>query len=333
MKRNVFILLAFVTVWVTGCNRNTTKTDIVSVDPLPSWNETSPRHAIITFVDKAVTKDSPGFIPVADRIAVFDNDGTLWCEQPLYFEMTYGIAATRQIASENPELQKKPEINALVKGDMTTFFKSGEKGILETFVLSHTAVSPSQFDNMAAAWLDTAKHARFNQSYSKLTYQPMVELLEYLRANDFKTYIVSGGSNQFIRLFSDDAYGIPAEQVVGTMLKATYTEKDYSVSIKPELWHMNDGAGKPEAIFQVIGKRPVLAFGNSDGDLQMLQYTSANTLPSLCLYLHHTDSIREYAYDRTSDIGRLDKGLDEAVQKKWVVVDMKNDFKKIFAFE
>ncbi len=327
MKR--YLLFGFILLTVS-CKQGSESSQ-KTTDPLPSWSETATKKAIVDFVKQSTTVGSPEFIPEEERIAVFDNDGTLWCEQPLYFEMIYSIDATKAIAGKSAELMKKPEIKALVSGNKEAFLKTGEKGILEAFAISHTAIKPEQFDEMAKAWLDTAKHARFGRAYAQMTYKPMVELLQYLRNNQFKTYIVSGGSSVFVRNFSQAAYGIPPEQVIGTMFKAEY--KDGDISLKPELWHNDDNVGKPEAIFQIIGRKPVLAFGNSDGDLQMLQYTSTNTRLNLCLILHHTDADREYAYDSLSHIGQLKNALKEGQAKGWVIVDMKKDFNKVFSFE
>jgi len=305
------------------------------VDPLPSWNDTPTKKSIIDFVTSVTTEGNPRFVQEEERIATFDNDGTLWCEQPIYFEVGYSIEATRKIGKEKHALITKPEMKALVAGDMKTFMQSGEKGMLEAVAISHTALSVDEFNAMTKAWLDTAIHKRFRRKYTELTYKPMVELLEYLRDNQFKTYIVSGGSSMFMRNFAEMTYGIPPEQTVGTMFKADFVEKDgtYKVVLKPEVFHNDDKEGKPVAIYQFIGRKPILAFGNSDGDLQMLQWTSTNTLPNLSLILHHTDSVREYAYDRKSHIGKLDKALTEGQQKGWVIVDMKNDFEKVFSFE
>lgn len=329
MKSNLLIL-SLVLVFFS-CQEKKTNDSSSKSDPLPSWNQTTNKQTIIDFVTQTTTENSDRFIPVADRIAVFDNDGTLWSEQPLYFEMVFSIDVTKAIAAQNPKLQKKPEIKALVKGDQAAFMKAGEKGILETFVISHTAVSPDQFNQMAKAWLDTATNSKFNQKYIDLTFKPMVELLQYLRDNQFQTYIVSGGSSMFMRNFTEMAYGIPANQVIGTMFKAEY--KDGKISLKPDVWHVDDNVGKPEAIFNIIGKKPVLAFGNSDGDFQMLEWTSTNTLPNLSLILHHTDADREVAYDSLSHVGTLKRGLIEGPAKGWVIVDMKKDFKKVFSFE
>ncbi|HEY3405617.1 MAG TPA: HAD family hydrolase [Ohtaekwangia sp.] len=307
----------------------------IATDPLPSWNNTANKKTIVDFVTSVTAEGNPKFIPKKDRIAVFDNDGTLWCEQPLYFEVLYSIAATREIGKEKHALITKPEMKALVAGDMKTFLKSGEKGMMEAVAISHTALSIEDFDKAAGTWLDTAIHKRFKKKYTELTYKPMVELLHYLRDKDFSVFIVSGGSTMFIRTFSEDAYGITPDNVIGTLFKGAFSQQDssYDVSLKAELFHNDDKEGKPVGIYQFIGRKPVLAFGNSDGDLQMLQWTSTHTLPNLSLILHHTDSVREYAYDRESRIGRLDKALTEGEQKGWVIVDMKNDFAKIFSYE
>ena len=336
MNRHYFLLILICFV-VSACNSPHQTMEMPEAvgpetDPLPSWNETPAKKAIMDFVVN-VTSEGDQYVPIEERIAVFDNDGTLWCEQPLYFEVVYSIAATMKIAETNPGLQKKPAVKALVTGDMKTFMQSGIKGVEEAFGISHAAVSPDAFNHMATAWLDTAVHKRFGKKYAELTYKPMVELLQYLRDNQFKTYIVSGGSSVFIRNFSEKAYNIPPEQVIGTMMKVKYDEKSRSIAFTPELWHNDDNTGKPEGIFQIIGRKPVLAFGNSDGDLQMLQYTSTNTLPNLSLILHHTDAEREYAYDRDSKVGRLDRALTEGQANGWIIVDMKNDFAKIFSFE
>ncbi len=307
---------------------------LAQTDPLPSWNNTPARQAIIDFVTKVTVPGGEDYIPDADRIATFDNDGTLWCEQPLYFEFVYSLDALKAIVREKPELQKKPELKALAAGDPTLLLKGGEKGMLEAFAISHVAVLPDEFDRMATAWLDTATHKRFNRKYTELIYQPMVELLLYLQDHHFKTFIVSGGSSMFIRQFSEDLYGIPAERVIGTMFKASWVAESKSVIYTPELWHNDDNVGKPEGILQLIGRKPVLAFGNSDGDRQMLEWTATdNPYASLSLLLHHTDAEREYAYDRDSRIGKLDEALTEGKANGWIIVDMKKDFNKIFSFE
>lgn len=326
-----YLLFVFFFITLVSCRQNPSSEKIASSDPLPSWNETANKKNIIQFVTETTTEGSSQFIPEENRIAVFDNDGTLWCEQPFYVEMIFSLDATKTIASKNTALLKNPAIKALVNGDKAAFFKAGEKAILEAFAISHAGVSPDQFNQLASAWLDTATHPKTKEKFVNMTYQPMVELLAYLQKNQYKTFIVSGGSAQFIRNFSRQAYNIPPEQVIGTMLKATY--KDGEIHIEPHIWLNDDKAGKPEAIFQIIGQKPVLAFGNSDGDLQMLEWTSTQTLPHLSVYLHHTDGEREFAYDSLSHIGTLKEGLKEAAAKGWMVVDMKQDFRKIYSFE
>ncbi len=335
MKNTYYLFLTISLVILSACGGSQQKggEHKVTSDPLPSWNETATKKAIIDFVTQVTAENSVKFVPVEERIAVFDNDGTLWCEQPLYFEIIYSMIATKEIVKKIPALTQRPEIKALMSGDMKAFMQTGEKGIVEIFGVSHVAVSPDEFNNMATTWLDTAIHKRFNKKYAELTYQPMVELLQYLRNHQFKTYIVSGGSSVFIRNFSEKAYGIPPEQVIGTMLKAQYDEKNRTVAFTPELWHNDDNVGKPIGIFQIIGRKPILAFGNSDGDYQMLDWTSSNTRPNLSLILHHTDADREYMYDRESHVGKLDKGLTDAPAKGWIIVDMKKDFAKVFSFE
>lgn len=300
-------------------------------DPLPSWNETASKKAIIDFVTSVTTEGSPKFVPVEQRIATFDNDGTLWCEQPLYFEFVYSMDEMKEIFKAKPELLKKPELKALSEGNKEAFLKSGEKGIGEVFVISHT-IGTDEFNKSVQNWLTTAKHEKFGKPYGELTYKPMVELLEYLRNNQFKTFIVSGGSSMFMRNFTEKAYGIPAEQVIGTMLKAQFQPKgdSFEITYLPEIWHNDDQAGKPVAIAQLIGKKPIFAFGNSDGDLEMLQWTSTNSLPNLSLIVHHTDSVREFAYDRQSHVGKLDKALDEGNKRGWIITDMEKDWKVVF---
>ncbi len=332
MKKNSFFFLVLLAMTsFISCNTQEKKLpeEAVKTDPLLSWNETATKKAIIDFVTAVTTEGSAQFIPEEERIATFDNDGTLWCEQPLYFEVAYSLSAMKDVFAAKPELLKKPELKALADKDMKTFMASGEKGIAEVFALSHTVVGVDDFNKSVQAWLQT-KHEKFGKPYGDLTYKPMVELLKYLRDNHFKTYIVSGGSSMFMRNFTEKAYGIPPEQVIGTMLKAEFKPDTYQVVFTPELFHNDDHGGKPIGIAQFIGRKPVLAFGNSDGDLEMLQYTATNTRPNLCLLLHHTDAEREYAYDRESHIGQLNKALDEAIAKGWIVTDMAKDWKIVF---
>ncbi len=331
MKSFYFILIALV---AFSCQpKEADKVSTAKTDPLPSWNDTENKEAIINFVTEATKEGGENYIPVADRIAAFDNDGTLWCEQPLYIEMVYSLATAKQMIADKPELAKNPKLKALT--DKATFEKNPELGIETAFVLTHAGISDTDFGYQVDMWADSARHPRFQKRYPQLIYRPMVDLLQYLRDNQFKTYIVSGGSSAFIRKFSDGLYGIPAEQVIGTMLKGEFQASDntYKVIYTADLWHNDDKEGKPVAIQQIIGKKPVLAFGNSDGDKQMLEWTSTNKLPNLSLILQHTDAEREYAYDSLSHIGTLKEALKEGIAKGWLIVDMKQDFKVVFDFQ
>ncbi len=331
MKPLYFMLLALV---AFSCQPKSADTKATGqADPLASWNDTENKTAIIDFVTEATTEGSKGYIPVEDRIAVFDNDGTLWCEQPLYIEMIYSLAAAKQMITDQPQLGTNPKLKALT--DKSTFAKNPTLGIETAFVLSHAGMTDDDFGVQVDMWADTARHERFQKRYSQLIYRPMVDLLQYLRDNDFKTFIVSGGTSAFIRKFSDGLYGIPSDQVIGTMLKAQFVADDntYKVVYTDEVGFNDDKHGKPIAIQQLIGKKPVLAFGNSDGDKQMLEWTSTNPLPNLCLILQHTDGEREYAYDSLSHVGTLKEALKEGIEKGWVIVDMKEDFKVVFDFE
>jgi phosphoglycolate phosphatase-like HAD superfamily hydrolase len=304
-------------------------------DPLPSWNEGSAKKSITAFVAKVTTAGSADFVPPAERIATFDNDGTLWAEQPLYFQLLFAIDRVKVLAPRHPELKNKEPFASLLKGDVKTALAGGEKAIAEIVMVTHSGMTTEEFTAVVKDWIKTARHPRFNRPYNECVYQPMVELLAYLRANGFKTYIVSGGGVEFMRPWVEGAYGIPPEQVVGSSGVVRFEKRGGKpVLIKdPKIEFIDDGPGKPVGIHRFIGRRPVMAFGNSDGDLQMLQWTAAGSGPRFSLYVHHTDDKREWAYDRKSSIGRLDKGLDEAKARGWTIVSMKDDWKQIFAFE
>jgi hypothetical protein len=274
-------------------------------------------------------------VPIEDRIATFDNDGNLWSEQPAYFQLFFAIDRVKAMADEHPEWKNKQPYKAILENNMDELMKQGEHGLLEIVMATHSGMSSEEFEEEVRNWLATAKHPRFNQPYNALIYQPMLELLEYLRANDFKTFIVSGGGVDFMRVWTEDAYGIPPYQVVGSTIKSEFDYNNGQALIKkmPALDFIDDKEGKPVGINKFIGKRPIFASGNSDGDLQMLQYADSNDYQSFMLYLHHTDAEREWAYDRNSHIGRLDKGLDEATAKGWTIIDMKNDWKTIYPFQ
>ncbi|MFN0243941.1 MAG: HAD family hydrolase [Planctomycetota bacterium] len=301
-------------------------------DPLPSWNDTAPKRAIIQFVEKVTKPGSSDFVAPSERIAVFDNDGTLWAEQPLYFQFLFAIDRVEALAPAHPEWKDKEPFASLLKGDVKAALAGGERSILEIVMSTHSGMTTDEFEKIVEDWVATAKHPKSGRLYTEMTYQPMVELLAYLRANGFKTFIVSGGGIEFMRAFAEKVYGIPPEQVIGTTGKQKLEVRDGKpVLVKlPELDFLDDKDGKPVAIQKFIGRRPVMAFGNSDGDLQMLQWTAAGRGPRFCLYVHHTDAAREWAYDRESHIGKLDKGLDEAKAKGWTVVSMKDDWSKIF---
>jgi phosphoglycolate phosphatase-like HAD superfamily hydrolase len=306
--------------------------EVSTDDPLPSWNEGAAKRAILDFVARVTTEGGPEFVPPAERIAVFDNDGTLWCEQPAYFQALFAFDRIKALAPQHPEWKGKDPFKSVLAGDMKSLAASGEKGLLEIIAATHTGMTVDEFHTLVGEWMRTARHPRFNRPYSQCIYQPMLELLTYLRANGFKTFIVSGGGVEFMRPWVEEAYGIPPEQVVGSSVAVKFEmQGDKALLIKePKLEFIDDGPGKPVGINRFIGRRPIMAFGNSDGDLQMLQYTTAANGPSFGLIVHHTDATREYAYDRNSHVGKLDKALEEANARGWIVVSMKDDWKIIF---
>ncbi|MGB5322589.1 HAD family hydrolase [Lutimonas sp.] len=304
-------------------------------DPLPSWNEGQTKNAITTYIASVTAADSPYFIPVKDRIATFDNDGNLWSEQPAYFQLFFAIDRVKAMAADHPEWRNQQPFQAVLENDLTELAKHGEHGLLQLVMATHAGNTTEEFKVDVQEWIKTAVHPTKNVTYDKLVYQPMLELLEYLRANDFKTYVVSGGGVDFMRAFVTEIYGIPEEQIIGSRIKTAFEYNDGNPVIKrlPELDFIDDKDGKPLSIQKIIGKKPVFASGNSDGDLQMMQWTASNKYKSFMLYLHHTDEVREWAYDRESHIGKLDKGLDQAIKDGWTVIDMKNDWKVIYPFE
>jgi len=306
----------------------------VVTDPLPSWNDGASKKAIVDFVTKTTTEGSADFIPVASRIACFDNDGTLWSEQPMYFQLAFAIDRIKAMAPEHPEWKTKQPFKGLLEGDLKAALAGGEKAIVEIVMTTHAGITTDEFAKVVDDWINTATHPKTGKHYNEMIYLPMVELLQYLRANDYKTFIVSGGGVDFMRAWVEKAYGIPPDMVVGSSGKVKYevAEDGTPKLVKlPELNFIDDKEGKPVGIHQYIGKRPVFAAGNSDGDYQMLQYTSTATgYPRFGLYVHHTDAEREWAYDRDSHIGQLAKGLDDAEKYGWVVVSMKEDWNRIY---
>jgi len=303
-----------------------------SVDPLPSWNDTAARRAIISFVHDVTTPNSPRFVPEAERIAVFDHDGTLWAEQPMYVQLAFALDRVKALAPQHPEWKTTPPFSAVLSGDLKALAAAGEKGLLDLLVATHAGMTTDEFAATVSDWLAKARHPRFGRPYTETVYQPMLELLAYLRANGFKTYLVSGGGVEMIRSFSERVYGVPPEQVVGSTIATEYRVKEGVPAIVrlPKVDFVDDKAGKAVGIQKFIGRRPILVFGNSDGDFQMLEWTTAGPGPRLGLILRHDDAEREYAYDRKSPFGRLDKALDEAPGKGWRIVSMKDDWKSVF---
>jgi len=304
-------------------------------DPLPSWIDGETKSAIISYVSDVTNPQSKNFIEIAERIATFDNDGNLWSEQPAYFQLFFALDRIKALATAHPEWQTTQPYQAVLENDMATLMKTGMKGIVEIVMTSHAGTTTDEFEAIVKEWLATAKHPRFDRPYTDLVYQPMLELLAYLRANDFKTYIVSGGGTAFMRPWVEEVYGIPRDQVVGSSIKTEYDYNNGSPVIKrlPEIDFIDDKEGKPEGINKFIGRKPVFASGNSDGDLQMMRWAASNPLKSFMLYVHHTDSIREWAYDSLSHIGQLKEGLKEAAANGWTVVDMRQDWKVVYPFE
>lgn len=302
-------------------------------DPLPSWNDTAPKKAIVAFVEKVTKEGSPDFVPMLERIATFDNDGTLWAEQPMYFQFLFVMDRVKAMAPTHPEWKEKEPFASVLKGDLKAVAAAGEKGAMEMLAATHTGITTEEFSKIVTDWISTAKHPKTGRLYTEMVYQPMLELLAYLRANGFKTFIVSGGGIEFMRPWAERVYGIPPEQVVGSSgkLKFVMTDGKPALLKLPEVNLIDDKDGKPVGIQQHIGRRPIAAFGNSDGDLQMLQWTTAGSGTRFALIVHHTDAEREWAYDRKSHIGQLDKAWDEAKAKGWTVVDMKEDWAAIFS--
>jgi hypothetical protein len=304
----------------------------IASDPLASWNDGATKQAIVAFVAKVTNEGGKDFVTPAERIATFDNDGTLWAEQPIYIQFAFALDRIKALAPLHPEWQTQEPFASILKGDLDTALAGGEHALVEIVTATHAGMTTAEFEQIVKGWLATAKHPKRGLPYTRMIYQPMLELLNYLRANGFKTYIVSGGGVEFMRVFSEKVYGIPPEQVVGSTGKLQFELRDNQpVLVKlPEVDFVDDKDGKPIGIQKFIGRRPIASFGNSDGDLQMLQWTTSGEGARFALIVHHTDPEREWAYDRASRIGRLDKAMDEATAKGWTVVDMKTDWKTIF---
>jgi phosphoserine phosphatase len=303
-----------------------------SKDPLPSWNDGKTKQSIVAFVEKVTMPGSPDFVPPAERIATFDNDGTLWAEKPMYVQLFFALDRVKELAPQHPEWKTQEPFASLLKGDLKAALAGGDKALLEIVMATHAGMTTTEFETIVKDWLATARHPTTKRPYTEMVYQPMLELLGYLRANGFKTFIVSGGGIEFMRPWSKAVYGVPPEQVVGSSIKTRFEIRDGGpVLVRlPEVNFIDDKEGKPVGINAHIGRRPVAAFGNSDGDLQMLQWTTAGQGARLGLLVHHTDAEREWAYDKDSSVGRLDKALTEAEAKGWTVVDMKQDWKVVY---
>jgi phosphoglycolate phosphatase-like HAD superfamily hydrolase len=308
---------------------------VAQKDALPSWNDGPSKQGIMDFVAKVGREGGPEYVAPAERIAVFDNDGTLWAEQPLYFQFLFAIDRVKALSPQHPEWKDKEPFASLLEGDAKSALAQGEHAIAEILAATHAGMSTDEFNGIVKNWVATARHPKTGKPYTDMAYEPMLELLDYLRANDFKTFIVSGGGIEFMRAFAEGTYGIPPEQVVGSSGELKFQFRDGVPLLEklPKVDFVDDGDGKPVGIQMHIGRRPIAAFGNSDGDLAMLQWTCSGPGPHFCLYVHHTDAEREWAYDRQSEIGRLDKGLDAAIDGGWTVVDMKGDWRQIFSFE
>jgi phosphoserine phosphatase len=326
MRYATTILAILLIVWVATVSAES--------DPLPSWTDGPAKESITAFVIDVTSADGPNFVPPAQRIAVFDNDGTLWVEQPIYTQLAFVLDRIEELAPEHPTWKEEQPFRAALEGNMNVLGDAGMKGLMQLLMATHAGMSSDRFEMIVSDWLGSVQHPRFERPYTDLVYQPMIELLAHLRDNGFKTFVVSGGGADFVRPWAESAYGIPPEQVIGSQIALRFEFQDGKPVIvrESEIAFIDDKAGKPVGIHRHIGRRPILAFGNSDGDLQMLQWTTAGPGPSLGLILHHNDGEREYAYDRETHIGKLDKALDLAPENNWVVVSMTDAWSRVFAW-
>ncbi|MGC3946516.1 MAG: HAD family hydrolase [Chryseolinea sp.] len=343
-RKNISILQSYwmliIMLLLFSCTKETKEAPaiiepITELDPLPSWNDGATKKAIIEYVEDVTNKEGQNFIAVPDRIATFDNDGTLWSEQPVYFQFFFAIDRIKAMAPSHPEWKNKQPFKALLENDMPGLMKQGEKGIVQIIMTTHVGMTTDEFEKIVADWITTAKHPTKKKLYTELVYQPMLELIRYLEDNEFKVFIVSGGGIEFMRPWTERVYNIPRDQVIGSSVKVEYDYNNGNPVLKrlPEIDLIDDKDGKPVGIQRYIGRKPVFVAGNSDGDLQMMRWSDANPLKNFQLYIHHTDSTREWAYDRKSHIGTFNEALDEASQKGWVLTDMAKDWKVIYPFE
>jgi haloacid dehalogenase-like hydrolase len=332
LLRLSFVLALFAVVVAPAC---ADRSPTVAGDPLRSWNDGTARKALVDFVTRVTTPGNADFVPVADRIAVFDNDGTLWCEQPLYVQAMFIVDRVKALASAHPEWQTTQPFKGVLEGDAKAAATSGEAGLQQLVAATHAGITTDEFEDVVRTWIASARHPKFNKLYTEMIYQPMLEVLAYLREHEFQTYIVSGGGVDFMRPWTERVYGIPPEHVVGSRAKMRYDVRNgVPVLLRlPDIDLVDDKEGKPVGIQQAIGRRPLAAFGNSDGDFQMLEWTSSRKGPHFAMLVHHTDATREFAYDRGSHVGALARGLDEASARGWVVVDMQKDWRQVFPFE
>jgi phosphoglycolate phosphatase-like HAD superfamily hydrolase len=329
------VVILFSTVFGVGCNpqQDEQTSAIANNNPLPSWKDEAAKKQIIDFVHASVDSGKETYVPPTERIAVFDNDGTLWCEQPFYFQLAFAIDRIKAMAPDHPGWKQQEPFKSVLNGDVKKAMAGGEKALLQMVAASHSGMSGDEFEQLVKQWMDTARHPVTAKRYTEMIYQPMAELLGFLRENGYKTFIVSGGGIDFMRAWAEDVYGIPSEQIIGSSAKVKFEEKDGLPQITKlaELNFIDDGPGKPAGIYQHIGKRPIIAVGNSDGDYEMLRYTTASKAnANLGVIIHHTDDVREYAYDSLSHIGRLKRGLTDVSKNNWLVVDMKKDWAIIF---
>ncbi len=326
MTKRYLLALLFFTQSIVSCSAPD------DVDPLPSWNNGSSRDSIIAFVEAVTDKANANHVPVTERIAVFDNDGTLWSEQPLYFQLYYALAQIENAAPAHPEWSDQEPFKTALAGDRDEILALGTKGLVEIVLATHSGMTNAEFRQSVQGWIASAEHPTTHLAYSQMIFQPMLELLNYLRANDFAVYIVSGGGVEFIRAWAGNVFGVPPENTIGSDLGIKFEETESGPVLRrlPELNFINDGPGKPVGIQRAIGARPIFAFGNSDGDLQMLQWTAAGDGMSFVGIVHHTDADREWAYDRASHLGRLDKALDEGRHRGWTIVDMSSEWAVIY---
>lgn len=334
MIKTKCIVISLTLLLLVACNSNPGGQS-QSSDPLPSWNEGKAKQNILDYVEDVTNPTCDCFVAVPDRIAVFDNDGTLWSEQPAYFQLSFAMDRVKKMADANPEWKNTQPYKAVIENDMATLGALGEHALIELVMATHAGNTVEEFETYVTQWLSEARHPRFDRPYTDLVYQPMLELLAYLKSKDFKTFIISAGGIEFMRPWVEEVYGIPRDQVLGSSIKTEFQIIDGTPQIirLPEVDFIDDKEGKPIGIHKFIGRKPIFSSGNSDGDLQMMQYTASGKGKRFMLYLHHTDAEREWAYDRESHIGRLDKGLDEALEKGWTVIDMKNDWKVIYPFQ